>query len=514
MHVQSCLDPQLIHHPLTGEQMYVPCGKCAACLRSRSFRWVQRLDQERYCWKYAVFFTLTYAPEWLPVMENLNGFFVDTHNNLSSEECCVIDINETLHKYADDFRYDLSWCQRIGSLPIVSPYHLQKFIKRLRVKLTRSYDKYIKENGESYKEKYKPNFRYFAIGEYGSTTARPHYHGILFFNSEFEASHISEFISECWKYGITDSSFVSDTNSTYVAQYLNCSSHLPKIYKHCKIRPFFICSKCPPIGTLAPLSQKMQEIFYSASPVFYIFDHSKGIFDNVPLWRTIKDRLFPRLTLFNEITHYERTILYRLTQKEKISNFLVFKDYVLGNLTNKVVSSFIIDYVNYLKQSCDNLDCALQRWYYISSKVCRQSEVFNVSVSDYVRQIEKYYMNCEQLKLKQQYETQENLNSEPNKLKEFVGLDPLYLNMLLDLDISDVSASELHYLSSFGVDVDTFFSDDWFIRREYQKQFIPSETLEFKAFKMDCEIYLKRNEKTRKKNEYLVQHPELLNIIY
>ena len=59
MHIVSCLNEKHIVNPYTHEWQVVPCGKCAACRNQRASVWVQRLDQERYCWQYALFFTLT-----------------------------------------------------------------------------------------------------------------------------------------------------------------------------------------------------------------------------------------------------------------------------------------------------------------------------------------------------------------------------------------------------------------------------------------------------------------------
>ena len=78
--------------------------------------------------------------------------------------------------------------------------HLQDFIKRLR--------------------KVSP-FRYFAVGEYGSKTHRPHYHLILFGFNPWDLDQLksSKVISKCWTYG---NNFVDDCNyltCQYVARY-------------------------------------------------------------------------------------------------------------------------------------------------------------------------------------------------------------------------------------------------------------------------------------------------------
>jgi hypothetical protein len=55
--------------------------------------------------------------------------------------------------------------------------HLQKFFSELR-NLHR--EKQLDENTGRYKWVYKTTIKYFAVGEYGGKTKRPHYHVILF----------------------------------------------------------------------------------------------------------------------------------------------------------------------------------------------------------------------------------------------------------------------------------------------------------------------------------------------
>lgn len=94
----------------------VPCGKCLACLSNKREDWSFRLMQE---YKYSIsayFVTLTYSEKFLPPQG-------------------------------------------------VSKRHLQLYFKRLRKLVT-----------------HDPKYpvRYYAVGEYGGDTARPHYHAIIF----------------------------------------------------------------------------------------------------------------------------------------------------------------------------------------------------------------------------------------------------------------------------------------------------------------------------------------------
>lgn len=516
MHIQSCLEPKLIRNSRTNELMYVPCGRCSACLKARSYRWVERLNQERYCWKYAVFFTLTYDSEHLPLLVKTDSsHYVDIHHRLTPpyKDVSVLDTYELFYKFCTDKEREKRWLIALGdNLPSLSSYDLQCFIKRYRTNLSRLYERKVKQFS-TFKERIKPTFRYFAIGEYGSTLLRPHYHGIFFFNSEFQASHVEELISKSWQFGRIDCSFVSDTNSSYVAGYLNSLSNLPSVYRDKHTRPFFLCSKFPPIGTLCHSSKEIKEMFFSGTTDQIIFDHKKGVFDNVPLWRTFVDRLYPKLSAFSELSHRDRVTLYRIVEVKNFGSFSRFKLWLYSPSYKVERSTFIEDYKKYLESNCDDLNSALQRWYYISARVCKQAESFEISVSDYVSFIENFYQNVEKNKLKQFYEFQSNY-VEQYDLCTLAGLDSLWLRGLLDLDVSDVSAEELEVLSSYGVDVNKFFSENYSERFEYQQKLLPYNTWDYHVFSLDCESWMNRAQKSKIKNEYLQLHPDLKNIIY
>lgn len=101
------------------DKMYVvPCGKCLACLTTKREEWSFRLLQEWKASKGAFFVTLTYDERSLPEKG-------------------------------------------------VSKRHVQLYLKRLRKQYEEFYEK-------------KSRIRYYAVGEYGTRTKRPHYHIILF----------------------------------------------------------------------------------------------------------------------------------------------------------------------------------------------------------------------------------------------------------------------------------------------------------------------------------------------
>jgi hypothetical protein len=112
-----CITPFYKKELIRGEHIPFPCGKCPPCKKRRTSGWSFRLLKEGERSKSALFVTLTYDTDHVPITKN--GYM-------------TLDLKD-----------------------------LQKFFKRLR-KLT------------------DEKLKYYAVGEYGSNKKRPHYHIILY----------------------------------------------------------------------------------------------------------------------------------------------------------------------------------------------------------------------------------------------------------------------------------------------------------------------------------------------
>lgn len=117
-----CWNPILVK-TLQKDKVLVPCGKCPKCAKRRTSAWSFRLVQEDKVSDSSWFITLTYDTKHVPITRN--GFL-----SLDKRE-------------------------------------LQLFFKRLR--------KHHEDDPV-----WKKPIKYYAVGEYGSETRRPHYHVILF----------------------------------------------------------------------------------------------------------------------------------------------------------------------------------------------------------------------------------------------------------------------------------------------------------------------------------------------
>lgn len=189
----SCMFPFAVANPLYGlpnqlANIPVPCGRCPDCLKRRAAQWSFRLQQEERRHKSAFFLTLTYD---VPPLSD-NGFM-------------------TLRK--SDF---------------------QKFMKRLRFLHPR-----------------KHVIKYYAVGEYGTKRARPHYHCIIF-------GAIREHVENAWS-GYTDADLesgevyssgghvdigtVTGASIGYTIKYMNKGRVVPAHARDDRVPEFSLMSK-------------------------------------------------------------------------------------------------------------------------------------------------------------------------------------------------------------------------------------------------------------------------------
>ena len=538
MKVSSCLHPQRVYNKYSKEYVYAPCGRCPECLRHKSQAWTERLNQERYSWKYCVFFTLTYAPEFVPTLkhdEHRKYFYDLSHVHYHQDLGDVIIDRDEIFKDCKDRVERLKLANWIDGQPdgikYLSVGDAQRFIKRLRITLQRYHKNYYakaKEDGHKVPESWRDaSVRYYLVGEYGETTCRPHMHGLLFFNSEITSSCIEEIISKVWKFGNVDSSFVAESNASYVSGYVNCTTNLPQILLHKRIRPFAIFSKHPFIGSLCHSSKEVKEVFFRASPDHVIFKHEQSAFANVPLWKSYQRQLYPKISGFDRLSHIDRVSLYRAFERyEKITevpNFLQFFDYVQGKIKGVYTPSLYTEYFDRICEDIKGKDYEIQKrlfnriysWFITSCRVVTQARSFEIPTREYVSIIERFYNNVRMSNLKKQYDYETDLVEERGKpLDSAFALDREFVRTICESDLSTLSLEEITALQSFGIDIDKFYSDDLTERERYRWSFLPDTCEEYVALSLDAESWLSAHTKTKRKNDYLEAHPELANVLW
>lgn len=162
----------------------IPCGKCIGCRLQQSREWATRIMLEAQDHDESWFVTLTYDDEHVPEIE------------------FVKDVDSDTGELLDTGRL-LTLCKR----------DLQLFNKRLR--------KHFSDD----------KIRFFACGEYGESTARPHYHSIYFglhikdlqffkMSKLGDKYFISDTLTRLWGKGHVLLAQVTWESAAYVARYV------------------------------------------------------------------------------------------------------------------------------------------------------------------------------------------------------------------------------------------------------------------------------------------------------
>lgn len=209
----------------------VPCGNCPECARAKLNAWLFRLQQEMKITTTPLFITLTYNETTVP--KTPTG-----QNTLKKSD-------------------------------------VQDFLKRLRF---------------HYSKISKKQIRYFAVGEYGTNTKRPHYH-IVMLNMD-----TPKLIGETWHNGIDLTLPLKGGGIPYVLKYLH-KRKIKKSETDDRILEFSLMSKKIGANFLTPARIK----FHNQTPEMCYIRTEDGIKMSLPKY--YKDKLYDT-SMRAEVTHY------------------------------------------------------------------------------------------------------------------------------------------------------------------------------------------------------------------
>lgn len=256
-----CTRSKYIYNSYIGRKVLVSCGKCPACQQqkanSRTLR-IRNHSKEGY---FPLFVTLTYSNDYvpyvfksdihsdayeLPVFRNCSARLLKDGSVRRIFNPCVIDtvVNPRFDCSVDRpirFRSIPTLRRADGCVGIVYYRDVQNFMKRLRITLKRKYN-------------YNEYISYFAVGEYGSTTKRPHFHMLLYIRKDSQED-VTSAIASCWSYGDMSRENkriqVARDAASYVSSYVNSASSIPKIFKTRSFRQKHASSKDFGVGLSA-----------------------------------------------------------------------------------------------------------------------------------------------------------------------------------------------------------------------------------------------------------------------
>ena len=272
-----CQHRSFITNRYTGARIAVDCGQCDYCIHKRAQKASMRVRTAGSAFKYSYFVTLTYDNEHIPLFnckvlhseyEDVLGISGDLHFcdeyhkyiPLSEYQCNdnsmlrhiffeqvqgTVPFDREVKEYVpikdnwflsmDAIRSFVGKTQAVNKtdypasaqygrdnlIPFLNYVDVQNYIKRLR--------KYLYKQLGSYE-----TLHFYAVGEYGPIHFRPHYHILLFTNSE-EVSKVLRYCHDkSWRFGRSDFQIARGGASSYVASYVNSLSSAPLLYRSCR----------------------------------------------------------------------------------------------------------------------------------------------------------------------------------------------------------------------------------------------------------------------------------------
>ena len=225
---------------------------------------------------------------------------------------------------------------RDNLIPFLNYVDVQNYIKRLRKHLFQKLGTY------------EP-LHFYAVGEYGPVHFRPHYHLLLFTNSDEVSSVLRYCHDKSWKFGRSDFQRSAGGASSYVASYVNSLCSSPLLYRSCRaFKPRsrasvgFFEKGCDFVESEDPYAQIEQKIDSVVNGRVYIFN---GVsVRSTPPMSYIRS-LLPRFSsAVNDDSSSIARILFAVHRTPKRIAKFGFVDYKQGSIL-----SLVRAYYQYLK---------------------------------------------------------------------------------------------------------------------------------------------------------------------
>ena len=284
-----CLHPRRVRNRYTHEVVVASCGHCDACLKAKSNRYVSLCNAMSEVSKSVFFITLTYDQIHLPTAcFTKHSNFVDVTTSYDDSYkglCCPMSLtDEHFFNLGMPSLSDSSFLGK-GKFGVLVKSDLQKFFKRLRKHISYALPSLL--------------IKYFACGEYGSRTFRPHFHAVVFCSAPVSASIFSSLVRLSWKSGIIDVQRVAANAASYVASYLSSATSLPVFLQLKEFKPFVVHSAFSSISFNQDGQKKVLERTYRENSPLSVETNSDGC-SVFPLPSTVRHFCYPVPTRFSE----------------------------------------------------------------------------------------------------------------------------------------------------------------------------------------------------------------------
>lgn len=331
--VTRCQHPRTVINKYTHEPVVVSCGSCPSCVLRRSGIQTNLLTTYSAQFRYVYFVTLTYAPQFLPTLE---VSVAETCTDDIADVSVFPDISDLDAGDPNTYLFGFRSVPRSASVKLKSST-VERTFKDPEVKFTypmkskdllsilgkinhnvpnripyvcnRDLDLFLKRLRSYYPDE---KLRYYAVSEYGPTSFRPHWHLLLFSNSERFSQTVLENVSKAWSYGRCDASLSRGFAAPYVASYVNSFVALPDFYTQMPkvVRPKSFHSIGFTESNLFPRKVRITEIDEVADKCLNgVRVERNGYFRTIkPTWPYLL-RLFPR---FSDAIRKSSSNIYQL----------------------------------------------------------------------------------------------------------------------------------------------------------------------------------------------------------
>lgn len=434
MKFSPCLSPVSVFNESLGTTVSVPCGHCDACVSQKGFRRKLKIEEQFLRFKFRFFITLTFADVNLP-----KAHFDDAFTVMSDIDKDYLGryVKASLNDYSDeDYKFVVGSVKKFGFLPVLSRTEISKFKKRLRYYITKNYG--------------TTRLYLYSAGEYGPTTYRPHFHVLAAFDDERLVSCFQQLVNQAWAPGYAsgyrskDGTFkraLGDVDfqrcydggaENYCAQYLSCSTHLPRIYREYPFAPFSSQSTDVGFADRQHLPS-LRDAFFRLDVTFTYVSPKRTDEILLPLPSSYVRQLFPRCPAYCKIDERCLFGVYN-TYRQYAGKFSkstarefaksIIDSYRLGAFVSKDIKYLYMLY-DFKNTPIDTLSRKLVSLYYCSRRVCLNCLEFGVTLDFYLKQMVGFYSKFELKRLSDFYEFQEDLLSDfyhPATVSSLFGL--------------------------------------------------------------------------------------------
>lgn len=403
-HIVNCQHPSWVYNKYTHERVLSDCGKCPACLNRKSLRHVHLMEEQSRLSRYTVFLTLTYNDFSVPKLyfSPDRKYLVNKKRNISYE----------IPSDLDDLTFD--WLSKKKYVEFSDYKDAQDFIKRFRI----NFKRYCPLNSaldELKKYNTYEQLLYYCAAEFGPFTARPHFHLLFFFNSDWLAKNFEQMFLKAWSsYNrITHRRFSKGTRSefrfcdarqtstfAYTAAYCSSNSDVPSIFQSGQLAPRKAYSKAPILGCPFPSFAEVQKVIYDRTSRYCRGVDKDGKPVIVCRSLSFENRVFPRFSGFSRVPSSSRRFVVELLprcakENDGCVDYETFSNWLISPKTQKSLwlpdeVSCILAEKSQTKKPYYDLWLCLNRFY-------NNISLYGLDVDTYLYYIADYY-------LKKQYE--------------------------------------------------------------------------------------------------------------